>query len=194
MKTIFLLIVLVAAISLGCLADAFTLPIYAVAVSNKSLSKLAIPANRQKLVKRQFSSPDRSIEIDDDRELIKRLNAEVMAESGVELEQLINPSKVVNLERDIIKLNKQLNVDISLSEADRENIESVIAKKQTTLAVEKRSVMRRWLKNLFVVQSVLATAISLAMAYDAVPNTHLPLSAQVLGFWMWWLFIIPSLR
>ena len=32
---------------------------------------------------------------------------------------------------------------------------------------------------------------SLALVYQWVP-TELPI--QVLGFWMWWLFIIPSLR
>jgi hypothetical protein len=38
---------------------------------------------------------------------------------------------------------------------------------------------------------VLAGAGSLALVYQVVP-TELPI--QVLGFWMWWLFIIPSLR
>ena len=37
----------------------------------------------------------------EDNLLIERLNAEILAESGVELDQLINPSKVVNLEREI---------------------------------------------------------------------------------------------
>jgi hypothetical protein len=32
---------------------------------------------------------------------------------------------------------------------------------------------------------------SLAIVYQVIP-TELPI--QVLGFWMWWLFIIPSLR
>lgn len=45
---------------------------------------------------------------DRDAALIKRLNDEILAESGVELDQLINPSKVVNLERDIENLNIEL--------------------------------------------------------------------------------------
>ena len=54
--------------------------------------------------------------------------------------------------------------------------------------------MRGWLKGLFVGQSVIAVVISLFMVYDAVPGYALPLPVKVLGFWMWWLFIIPSLR
>ena len=45
--------------------------------------------------------------------LIQRIEAEVMAESGVGLEELINPSKVINLERDIAKLTLELE-DISI--------------------------------------------------------------------------------
>jgi hypothetical protein len=124
--------------------------------------------------------------------LIKRINAEVLAESGVELDQLINPSKVVNLERDLLKLAKELQTTTILQE--KETLEAKISQKQRVLAVEKRAVMRNWLKNLFVIQSVLAAVASLGMVYNAIPGYNLPLSVQVLGFWMWWLFIIPSLR
>lgn len=130
---------------------------------------------------------------EEDEELIERVSQEVLAETGVELDQLINPVKVVNLERDLVKLNKRLQ-ESDLPANERVSIEEQIQKKRATLSVEKRSVMRGWLKNLFVFQSVLAAGISFAMVYDIVPNTHLPLSVQVLGFWMWWLFIIPSLR
>ena len=129
---------------------------------------------------------------DPDAELIRRIEAEVMAESGVKLDQLINPSKVVNLERDLISLSAKL-ASCTDSE-ERAKLESKLEKSRSTLAVEKRAVMRGWLKNLFVGQSVLAAAISYVMVYDMVPGTHLALPLQVLGFWMWWLFIIPSLR
>ena len=129
---------------------------------------------------------------DNDEALIRRISAEVMAESGVELDQLINPSKVVNLERDLIKLNNQL-LSITNTE-ERSSIEAQITKKKDTLFTEKRAVMRGWLKNLFVGQSVLAGVISYGMVENSIPNVELPLSVQVLGFWMWWLFIIPSLR
>jgi hypothetical protein len=41
---------------------------------------------------------------------------------------------------------------------------------------------------------VIAAAVSLVLVYDAVPGYNAPLAAQALGFWSWWLFIIPSLR
>eukprot|EP01038_Epipyxis_sp_PR26KG_P004759 gene4759-6673_t len=132
------------------------------------------------------------VTLDPEEELINRIRAEVFAESGVELDQLINPSKVVNLERDILKLSKEL--EQSNSQSKILEIENKISKKRATLAIEKRAVMRGWLKNLFVGQSVLAGGISLLMVYDAVPGIQTPLAVQVLGFWMWWLFIIPSLR
>jgi hypothetical protein len=125
----------------------------------------------------------------DDNLLIERLNAEIFAESGVELDQLINPSKVVNLERDLVSLRKDILLTTDVDEIAE--INKIIDKKTATLIVEKRGVMRGWLKNLFVGQSVLAGAGSLALVYQVVP-TELPI--QVLGFWMWWLFIIPSLR
>ena len=129
-----------------------------------------------------------------EQELIARISREVMLESGVELDQLINPSKVVNLERDIVNLTDQLR--LTDSTVEKEDIQSKIDKKKSTLSVEKRAVMRDWLKNLFVGQSIIAVVISLLMVYDIVPyyEHQLPLSIKVLGFWMWWLFIIPSLR
>ena len=141
-----------------------------------------------------LSSPSSQvIEEESEGELISRINAEVLAETGVELEQLINPSKVVNLERDIIKLTASLS---SASIDEKRRIEDKIDKKRSVLAVEKRAVMRDWLKNLFIGQSVLAGVISFLMVYDIVPGYegNVALPVKVLGFWMWWLFIIPSLR
>lgn len=130
--------------------------------------------------------------LSEDERLIIRLNEEIFAESGVELEQLINPSKVVNLERDLIVLERSLQSTLDADE--RIQIEESMEKKRKVLAVEKRAVMRGWLKNLFVGQSVIAGVISLGMVYDTFPGIELPLAIRVLGFWMWWLFIIPSLR
>ena len=49
--------------------------------------------------------------------------------------------------------------------------------------VEKRAVMRGWLKGLFVGQSVIAGAASLVMVYDGLPwqqeALHLPLPIKV---------------
>ena len=60
--------------------------------------------------------------------------------------------------------------------------------------VEKRAVMRDWLKTLFRGQAYLTAAVSLVAVYDAFPGKHIDLSLQVLGFWSWWLFTVPSLR
>jgi hypothetical protein len=130
-----------------------------------------------------------SLTVEEDNELIERLNAEVLAESGVELEQLINPSKVVNLERDLITLGRQ--IEASSSEEEKASIRELMDKKRGVLAIEKRAVMRDWLKNLFVAQSVLAGVISYAVVHHSI---EAPLSVQALSFWTWWLFIIPSLR
>lgn len=126
---------------------------------------------------------------EEDQQLIERLNAEVMAESGVPLDQLINPSKVVNAGRDLIILGRQLEVTNDASE--RDVIQQKMDKKNLVLLQEKKAVMQNWLKNLFVGQSVVAGVVSLALVYQVIPAD---LSVQVLGFWMWWLFIIPSLR
>jgi len=130
---------------------------------------------------------------DADNALIERLEAEIMATEGVELDQLINPGKVVNLERELVVMERIL-ADESVGAQEKAELKVSMEEKRTKLAQEKRLVMRGWLKNLFVGQSVLAAAISLGMVYDAVPGAPLPLAVQVLGFWMWWLFIVPSLR
>ena len=131
-------------------------------------------------------------DLTEDEALIQRVMDEVMSVSGVELDQLINPGKVVNLERTVVKLNTEL--ETCTDDARIAEIYEEITKKEKTLFMEKRSVMRGWLKNLFVGQSVLAGAISLGMVYNAIPGQDLPLPLRVLGFWSWWLFIIPSLR
>ena len=105
----------------------------------------------------------------EDNLLIERLNAEILAESGVELDQLINPSKVVNLERDLVSLRKQLAATTNTEEMAE--IQKTMDKKSATLIVEKRGVMRGWLKNLFVGQSVLAgmlwfTFISFSLSHS----------------------------
>lgn len=127
-----------------------------------------------------------------DNALVQRVEAEVFELTGVGLDGLMNPSTVLNLERDLIDLEKKLAIEID--ESSRKEIQAKIDKKTAKLFTEKRTVMRGWLKNLFVGQSVLAAAVSLGMSYNALPGQDLPLPLQVLGFWMWWLFIIPSLR
>lgn len=130
--------------------------------------------------------------LETEEQLISRLDVEIMADVGVPLDQLINPAKVVNLERDIARLRSELSE--SITETDKLAIQFKIKAKTNNLLIEKKSVMRSWLKRLFIGQAIIAGAVSLAMANDAVPGYAVPLPVRVLGFWMWWLFIIPSLR
>ena len=162
----------------------------------------AVAKNPEDMTEEEYKatlSPDELKEYEDQEKdfyLIQRIEAEVLAESGVGLDELINPSKVINLERDIAKMTLELE-DASISEEQKTEINEKLAKKQNTLLIEKRAVMRGWLKNLFVGQSVVAGVASLVMVYDGVPgqiSLNLPLPVKVLGFWMWWLFIVPSLR
>ena len=105
-------------------------------------------------LKEEPTEEEKAADEAEDNLLIERLNAEILAESGVELDQLINPSKVVNLERDLLSLRKQLAMTTNTEEIA--TIQKSMDKKAATLVIEKRGVMRGWLKNLFVGQSVLA--------------------------------------
>lgn len=127
-----------------------------------------------------------------DPELVARMDREVQALTGVALEDLLNPSKVVNLERE-----RLITVDELESASDvvvRAELEEKLAKIEQRLSVEKRTVFRGWLKNLFIAQSLIAVVLSGLMVFDAFPGVSLDLSLRALGFWSYWLFIIPSLR
>ena len=114
---------------------------------------------------------DTEVKIDEnnsflEKKLIERIEAEVYAETGAKLEDLINPSKVVNLERDIENLSKKLlNCN---DEIEIQKITSSITKKRDVLKIEKRAVMRNWLKSLFIFQSVIAGAISLIIVHELI--------------------------
>jgi len=59
---------------------------------------------------------------------------------------------------------------------------------------EKRTVFAGWLKGLFIGQAVIAVALGGVAAFDAFPWFTIDISLRALGFWSFWLFIIPSLR
>lgn len=170
-----------------------------------------------------WSAPMMEEELTSDDPFVKRINDQIQQESGVQLEELLNPAKVVNLERDLVNLRTQLaaltgmkfdNDDIvGLTTEDVDNggggeeadkIRKKIDKKERDLLIERRSVFRGWLKNVFLGQAVLSLGLSWIMAtdpsilfgkYDWFQNTRsIDVSIQVLGFWWWWLFIVPSLR
>ena len=130
---------------------------------------------------------------------------------------------MVNLERDLYNLRNELATltgvnlqqnpptELTTSLCDgggggeaADAVRNKIAKKEKDLFIERKSVFRSWLKNVFLGQAILSTALSYVMAtnpdalfgsfdwYHDVSNMDTSLS--VLGFWWWWLFIVPSLR
>lgn len=154
---------------------------------------------------------------------VRSIDAGIQRDVGVPLDGLLNPAKVVNLERDLYTLRLQLATvtgrDITVGEdltalvtADcdgggggeaADTLRKAITKKETDLATERRSVFRGWLKNIFLGQAVISFALSYVMAtnpavlfggFDWFYTYSMEVSIQVLGYWWWWLFVIPSLR
>ncbi|KAJ1454963.1 hypothetical protein M885DRAFT_520871 [Pelagophyceae sp. CCMP2097] len=126
-----------------------------------------------------------------DDPLVKRVEAEVAAATGGKgLDSLLNPAKLLNIERDLVDLRSRVGQP---GEDDAE-LFAMISKKEAVAYVEKRSVMRDWLKALFRGQAYATIGLGLVASNDAIPGVHLDLSLQVLGFWGWWLFTVPSLR
>lgn len=116
-----------------------------------------------------------------------------LADNGVNLDDLLDGGKVVSLTRQL----DQLSLDAtkhSESSTEYQTMQTKINKLETKLVFEKRQVMQKWLKQLFVAQAIGFAAVGGFLANDAVPGYHLPLVAQAFGFWLIWLFTIPSLR
>lgn len=103
-----------------------------------------------------------------------------LAENGVDLDTLLNPTKVISLTRKLDALTS--------SNAPEEDLAPVRA----ALVVESRQVMQGWLKRLFLFQAVFFGALGGAAATDVLGDT--PLVLRALGFWSVWLFTIPALR
>lgn len=169
-----------------------------------------------------WAAPLNSEEMTSEDPFVQRINAQIQEESGVALDELLNPAKVVNLERDLYNLRSELAsltgkgeefdvLDLSTDECDgggggerADEIRKKVDKKEKDLAIERRAVFRGWLKNIFLGQAVLSLALSWVMAtnpealfggFDWFHRiSSIDVSIQVLGFWWWWLFIVPSLR
>ena len=106
-------------------------------------------------------------------ELVARVQLEVRELMGVELEDLLNPSKVVNLEREKIVKEAEL---ASCTDAEvRTELETRLEKIEGDLFREKRTVFQGWLKGLFISQSVISLVLSGYMVrQEAHPATALP--------------------
>jgi hypothetical protein len=159
-------------------------------------------------------------EMTSDDPFVQQINAGIQADFGVGLDDLLNPAKVVNLERDLYRFRSDLasmtgNTDMEVAGLttaeidgggggeDADAMREKIKKKETDLAVERRSVFQGWLKNIFLGQAVISLALSYVMATN--PSSlfggfgwfytyNMDISIQVLGYWWWWLFVVPSLR
>lgn len=159
-----------------------------------------------------------------DDPFVQMIDAGIQRDIGVSLEELLNPAKVVNLERDLytlrVSLAEQTGQDISgitdapltteLSDGGgggeyADSLRKSIAKKEASLTIERRSVFRGWLKNIFLGQAVISFGLSYVMATDPAAlfgsfdwfnnkQYNMDISIEVLGYWWWWLFVVPSLR
>jgi len=172
--------------------QAFLLPSPASNQATRISSSIRRPVSALTAVKEREEQQERK-GISEDDPMVQRIRDEVLRETGVELDQLLNPSKVVNLEFDLINLRNER--DATDDKKALAKLEKQIEKKETQLATEKRLVMRGWLKNLFLGQSVSAVALSGVVVYDVLPGfDHLPLPVRAFAFWSFWMFTIPSLR
>jgi hypothetical protein len=120
-------------------------------------------------------------EMTSDDLFVQQINAGIRADFGVDLDDLLNPAKVVNLERDLYNLRSDLasmtgNTDMEVAGLttaeidgggggeDAAAIREKIKKKETDLVVERRSVFQGWLKNIFLGQAVISLVLSYVMA------------------------------
>ena len=136
--------------------------------------------------------PGRTEEGNIDPEIVERMDAEVFSLTGVGLEDLLNPSKVVNLERERLLLESQLETCQDI--AEKAELKEKLTKVEQKLYSEKRVVFAGWLKNVFIGQALLSIAVGGVAAFDAFPTVTIDISLRALGFWSYWLFTIPSLR
>mmetsp|Transcript_3162 Transcript_3162/g.5569 ORF Transcript_3162/g.5569 Transcript_3162/m.5569 type:complete len:300 (+) Transcript_3162:78-977(+) len=135
--------------------------------------------------------------------------ASELAERGIDLEQLLSPAKLIELERKIESKFDEINAlkATSASESEIQSVEKEIAELKQKSNTERRMVMQGWLKNLFLSQGILGLVVGGVLAIGGDANVghnplsalifggeSIPLVARVLGFWLIWMFTIPSLR
>jgi len=170
-----------------------------------------------------WAAPRQDGEMTSDDPFVREIDAGIQRDFGVGLDELLNPAKVVNLERDLYNLRLELanltgieldgestNSGLTTGACDgggggedAEAVRTRIEKKETSLVTERRSVFRGWLKNIFLGQAVLSLGLSFVMAtspeilfgqFGWFYSYNMDISIKVLGYWWWWLFVVPSLR
>jgi len=124
---------------------------------------------------------------------LRKIDAEVRELTGEGLDSLLSPSKVVRIEKELLELREEL--EGCDDDARRKELEQEIKAKADQSLIEKRGVMKGWLRNLFRGQAVFTGLASYALASNNVPGVaEVDLPLRALGFWSWWLLTIPSLR
>ena len=151
---------------------------------------VAPPARRCRPTARRADRVEEVQEVTSDDPLVQRIAAEVAEiNNGASMDALLNPAKLINVERELIELRAQRDAGDASPDLLKQ-----IEKKESVAYVEKRAVMRDWLKALFRGQAYATIGLSFLLSYDLIPFVDLDLSIRVLGFWSWWLFTVPSLR
>lgn len=107
-----------------------------------------------------LDNPEQPMTSDDP--FVQNIDAGIRKDFGVGLDDLLNPAKVVNLERELYQLREEL--ESTSDQTIIESIEKSIEKKEGKLAIERRSVFRDWLKTVFVGQAVVSFGVSYVMA------------------------------
>jgi hypothetical protein len=117
-----------------------------------------------------------------------------LAEQGISLDDLLDAGKVVSLTRELDELTAKLEAGAG-TEKDVEILERRAAVLRAKLVTGKRQVMQQWLKQLFLAQAGVFIVLGGLLSSNHFPGVaEVPLVGQALGFWMTWLFVIPSLR
>lgn len=125
---------------------------------------------------------------------IARRVRDELAADGINLDELLNAGKVVNLTRKLDMLTAE-SEKLAAGSSELQDAKQKMSKLESDLVREKRQVMQNWLKQLFLLQAIIFIGIGGVLANDVVPGVDsVPLVGRALGFWTTWLFTIPALR
>lgn len=125
--------------------------------------------------------------------LTRRVRDE-LAVDGIDLDELLNAGKVVNLTRKLETLYLE-SQQLAAGSLELKQMQAKLDQIESDLIREKRQVMQSWLKRLFLIQAIVFIVVGGMLANDVVPGgIAVPLVGRALGFWTIWLFTIPALR